>query len=324
MIYTVTLNPALDRTIEVDQIRCDVANRIIEEHWYPGGKGVDVSRVLTTLGAETLAFGFIGGFLGDQLEAGLITAGIGCDFIRIAGETRSNLVIHEQLIDKQVLLNSGGPEVEPNAMMALLRKIRNLQNPGLLTIGGSLPPNLKPSIYRTIIEIVQERGGTVLLDADGAALKAGIEGKPYAIKPNLHELSELVNRPLNSFEEILSAAQEPLEMGVKVVLASLGPDGILLVSKNLALHAIPPTVKVKNTIGAGDSAVAGFVYALAGGKDLQEALVYAVAAGTATTMRSGTALGSREDIMALMQEVQVKKIPLPDRCPGQNDPAKRT
>jgi 6-phosphofructokinase 2 len=324
MIYTVTLNPALDRTIEVDQIRCDVANRIIEEHWYPGGKGVDVSRVLTTLGVETMAFGFIGGFRGDQLEAGMITAGIGCDFIRIAGETRSNLVIHEQLIDKQVLLNSRGPEVEPSAMMALLRKIRNLHNPGLLTIGGSLPPNLKPSIYRTIVEIVQDRGGKALLDADGAALKTGIEGKPYAIKPNLHELSELVNRPLNSFEEIFAAAQEPLEAGVKVVLASLGPDGILLVSKDLALHAIPPTVEVKNTIGAGDSAVAGFLYALEGGKDLSEALTYAVAAGTATTMRSGTALGRREDIMALVQQVQVKKIPLPDRCPGQNDPAKRT
>lgn len=324
MIYTVTLNPALDRTIEVDQIRSDVANRIIEEHWYPGGKGIDVSRVLTTLGVETMAFGFIGGFRGDQLEAGMITAGIGCDFIRIAGETRSNFVIHERLIDKQTMLNSRGPAVEPNAMMALLRKIRNLQNPGLLAIGGSLPPNLTPSVYKTIIEVVQDRGGKALLDADGSALKIGIEGMPYAIKPNLHELSELVGRPLNSFEEILAAAQEPLEVGVKVVLASLGPEGILLVTKDLVLHAIPPKIEVKNTIGAGDSAVAGFLYALEGGKDLSEALTYAVAAGTATTMRSGTALGRREDVMALVQQIQVKKIPLPDRCPGQNDPTKRT
>ncbi|KAF5060949.1 Tagatose-6-phosphate kinase [anaerobic digester metagenome] len=308
MIYTLTLNPALDRTIHVDNLSCDIANRIVEEFRFPGGKGIGVSKVLTALGTPNVALGFIGGFRGDELEALLIGEGVHCSFIRIAGDTRSNIVIRQHSSDCQMLLNSKGPEVEPSAIMSLLRQLRNLPDPEFLTIGGSLPPNIKPAIYRKCIEIGRDIGCRVLLDADGEALNGGIRGQPFAIKPNVHELSELVGRPLKGIEDVLVASEEPLDAGVEVVVASMGPDGILLSTCDQAVHAIPPEVEVVNTIGAGDSAVAGFIHALSKGRPYDQAVRWAVAAGTATTLHEGTALGRWEDIERLLGEVTVTTL----------------
>ncbi|HOT94412.1 MAG TPA: 1-phosphofructokinase [Methanoregulaceae archaeon] len=305
MIYTLTLNPALDRTIHVDSLSCDVANRIVEEYRFPGGKGIGVSKVLTALGTPNVALGFVGGFRGDELEALLIGEGVHCSFIRIAGDTRSNIVIRQHNSDCQMLLNSKGPEVEPSAIMTLLRQLRNLSDPEYLTIGGSLPPNIKPAMYRKCIEIGREIGCRVLLDADGEALLGGIRARPFAIKPNVHELSNLVGRPLKGVEDVLRASEMPLDAGVEVVVASMGPDGIVLSTRDLALHAVPPKVEVVNTIGAGDSAVAGFIHALSKGMHYHEAVCWAVAAGTATTLREGTALARREEIEHLLKEVKV-------------------
>lgn len=308
MIYTLTLNPALDRTIHVDNLSCDIANRIVEEFRFPGGKGIGVSKVLTALGTPNVALGFVGGFRGDELEALLIGEGVHCSFIRIAGDTRSNIVVRQHTSDCQMLLNSKGPEVEPSAIMSLLRQLRTLPNPEFLTIGGSLPPNIKPAIYRKCIEIGREIGCRVLLDADGEALTGGIRGRPFAIKPNVHELSTLVGRPLKSVPDVLAASEEPLEAGVEVVVTSMGPDGIVLSTRDEAVHAVPPRVEVVNTIGAGDSAVAGFIHALSNGLPYEEAVRWAVAAGTATTLHEGTALGQREDIERLIEEVRVTTL----------------
>ena len=308
MIYTLTLNPALDRTIHVDNLSCDVANRIVEEARFPGGKGIGVSKVLTAFGTPNVALGFVGGFRGEELEALLIGEGVSCDFIRIARDTRSNIVIRQHESDCQMILNSKGPEVEPTAIMNLLRQLRNLRDPEFLTIGGSLPPNVKPAIYRKCIEIGRDLGCRVVLDADGEALAGGIRGRPFAIKPNVHELSGLVGRPLHGADEVLAASEVPLEAGVEVVVASMGPDGIVLSTKNEAFHAVPPRVEVVNTIGAGDSAVAGFVHALAKGLPYAEAVRWAAASGTATTLREGTALAQRDDVERLLGEVTVRSL----------------
>lgn len=308
MIYTLTLNPALDRTIHVDGLTCDVANRIIEEHRFPGGKGIDVSKVLTALGTPNTALGLVGGFRGDELEALLVGEGVSCDFVRIAGETRSNIIVRERETGCQMTLNSKGPEVEPSAIMCLLRKLRSLREMSVLTIGGSLPPNIKPAIYRACVGIGRELGARVVLDADGEALRGGIRGRPYAIKPNVHELGGLVGRELAGLDQVLEASREPLEAGVEVVLASMGPDGIALTTRDGAWHAVPPAVEAINTIGAGDSAVAGFVHGLALGLRPEEAVRWAVAAGTATTMREGTALARKEDIETLHGRVRVDRV----------------
>jgi 6-phosphofructokinase 2 len=308
MIYTLTLNPALDRTIRVNSLSCDVPNRIVEEHLFAGGKGIGVSKVLTALGTPNTALGFVGGFRGDELEALLVGDGVACDFIRIAGDTRSNIIVRQHDTDCQLTLNSKGPEIEPAAIMKLLRRLRGCHDMALLSIGGSLPPNVQPTIYRTCIEIGRELGARVVLDADGEALRGGIRGRPYAIKPNVHELGELVDRKLVGVDQVLEASRVPLEAGVEVVLASMGPDGIALSTAEGAWHAVPPAVEVINTIGAGDSAVAGFVHGTRLGLRPEEAVRWAVAAGTATTMREGTALAQKKGIEQLLPQVRIERL----------------
>ena len=308
MIYTITLNPALDRTLWINQIREDVSNRIIREESYAGGKGIDVSKVLTALGVENRALGFLAGFAGRQLEAQLTRDGTQCSFIPVSGETRINIVIHELVTGRQIILNSSGPEVKPFEILEITDVVRRLEEPEFVSIGGSLPPRAHPEIYRKIIETARLRGAKVILDVDREALKIGIGGKPDVIKPNIHELSALVGRKLEKRGEILEAAREINRKGVEIVLVSMGPRGILLVSEGEAYQAVPPSVEVVNTIGAGDSSVAGFIYGLVSGRDLKESLILATAAGTATTLRRGTALATKEDVEKLAPQVRLEII----------------
>ena len=308
MIYTITLNPALDRTLWINQIREDVSNRIIREESYAGGKGIDVSKVLTALGVENRALGFLAGFAGRQLEAQLTRDGTQCSFIPVSGETRINIVIHELVTGRQIILNSSGPEVKPFESLEITDVVRRREDPEFVSIGGSLPPRVHPEIYRKIIETARLRGAKVILDVDREALKIGIGGKPDVIKPNIHELSALVGRKLEKRGEILEAAREINRKGVEIVLVSMGPRGILLVSDGKAYQAVPPSVEVVNTIGAGDSSVAGFIYGRVSGRDLKESLILATAAGTATTLRRGTALATKEDVEKLAPQVRLEII----------------
>ncbi len=308
MIYTVTLNPALDRTLWINEIREDVSNRIIREESYAGGKGIVVSKVLTALGVENRALGFIAGFAGRQLEAQLIRDGTQCGFIPVSGETRINIVIVEMSTGRQIILNSSGPEVKPFELIEIDDVVKRLEEPELISIGGSLPPGAHPEIYRKIIETAKLRGAKVVLDVDREALKVGIGGKPDVIKPNIHELSSLVGRRLEKRNEILEAAREINRRGVGIVLVSMGPRGILLVSGGKVYQAVPPAVEVVNTIGAGDSSVAGFIYGQVTEKDLKESLIYATAAGTATTLRAGTALAQKEDVERIVPSVKLEVI----------------
>jgi 6-phosphofructokinase 2 len=308
MIYTITLNPALDRTIWIDRIRDDVSNRIIDERRYAGGKSIDVSKVLKNFGVDNIALGFVGGFAGRELEGRLLNDGIQTDFVRVSGETRTNIIIHEKETGRQLAFNALGPEIRPSELMQLVEQIEGLPCPEVVTIGGSLPPGVSPEIYRKIITLVGRCRARVVLDVDGPGLLSGIKAHPNIIKPNIHELSELVGHELREMDEIFEAAREINQGGVEVVLVSMGAKGILLVAKGVEYVAIPPEVKVENTIGAGDSAVAGFVYGLVNGKDLKESLVFAAAAGTATTLRLGTALSQKEDFLNLVPQVQLNVL----------------
>jgi 6-phosphofructokinase 2 len=307
MIYSITLNPALDRTLWVERIRRDDSNRIEREERYAGGKGIDVSKVLTALGVRNKAMGFVGGFAGEELEGRLLNEGIGCDFVRISGETRTNVVVNDRITQKQMLFSGGGPEIQPYELMQVIHKVEELKDPQFVVVSGSLPPGVHPEIYRKIIEISKSKGAWVILDTDGDALKVGLQAQPDAIKPNIHELGRLFGHELSAMDEIVGAAQEVRRQGVDVVLVSMGAQGILLVGQKERYLAVPPQVAVKNTIGAGDSAVAGFVYGLVNKEGLNKALVYAVAAGTATTLREGTALCAREDFLKLVPKVKVRR-----------------
>jgi 6-phosphofructokinase 2 len=308
MVYTITLNPALDRTLWVEKIQPDESNRIEREQRYAGGKGIDVSKVLTILEMINKALGFVGGFAGEELEGRLLNEGISCDFIRISGETRTNIIVNDMSTGMQTIFNASGPEIKPYELMKMIHKVEKLEKPDIVIISGSLPPGVHPEIYRKIIEIAKNKEAKVILDTDGDALKVGIQGLPDIIKPNVHELSRLVDMKLITMNEIIRAAQSVHKQGVGIVLVSMGAKGILLFSRKERYLASPPKVKVKNTIGAGDSAVAGFVYGLVRGKSLKKALINAVAAGTATTLRPGTALCQKDDFLKLTPEITLKAI----------------
>jgi len=306
MIYTITLNPALDRTLWVQKTKPDDSNRVEREETYAGGKGIDVSKVLTNFGVSNRALGFVGGFAGEELEGRLLNQGVSCDFVRISAETRTNIIINDISTGNQTVFSASGPQVEPYELMQMIHKVEKLEGPEIVVISGSLPPGVSPEIYRKMSELAKSEGSKVIMDADGDAFRVGIRGFPDVIKPNVHELSRLVGGDLEESGQVIKAAQDLREQGVEIVLVSMGAQGILLAGEKEQYLATPPAVKVENTIGAGDSAVAGFVYGLAQGKSLKESLVYAVAAGTATTLRPGTALCEKEDFVKLVPEITVR------------------
>ena len=308
MIYTITLNPALDRTLWIQKVRDDVSNRILEEKSFAGGKSVDVSKVLKNLGVDNIALGFVGGFAGRELEGRLLNEGIETDFVRVSGETRTNIIIHEKETGKQLAFNARGPEIKPEELMQLVEQLERLPCGEVVAIGGSIPLGVSPEIYRKIISLVRRCRTKVVLDVDGEALRQGIKAMPNIIKPNVHELSELAGRKLKDLDEIVSSARAINQQGVEIVLVSMGAKGILLVSDGQQYLAVPPKVNVQSTIGAGDSAVAGFVFGLVQKKDLSECLVYAAAAGTATTLHQGTALGQKDDFDRLVPLVSLTDL----------------
>lgn len=308
MIYTITLNPALDRTIWIKCINPDDCNRIEDEQLYAGGKGIDVSKVLTKLGISNKALGFVGGFAGEELEGLLINEGIACDFVRISGRTRTNIIVNDMGDGTQTLFNAKGPTITAYELIQIIHKIENLDNPEYVVISGSLPLGVNPEIYRKVIEIVKGRGAKVILDTDGEALTVGMQALPNVIKPNIHELSRFTGKPIDGLSSAIKAAREVRDFGIEIVLISMGSMGMLMVSDSGQHLVQPPEVEAKNKIGAGDSAVAGFVYGLSTGKDLRHSLTYAVAAGTATILQSGTALCNLEDIHRLQAKLEIQEV----------------
>ncbi|MGA9097957.1 MAG: 1-phosphofructokinase family hexose kinase, partial [Methanotrichaceae archaeon] len=247
-----------------------------------------------------------GGFAGRELEGRLLNEGIQSDFVHVSGETRTNIIIHETETGRQLAFNARGPVVQPHELMQLIEMIRNLKNPEIVAIGGSLPPGATPEIYRKIITLVKRLKAKVVLDVDGSALKVGIQAQPDIIKPNIHELSELVGRELNELDSIRDAAREIHQSGVEIVLVSMGAKGILMVKDGLECLAVPPDVSVRNTIGAGDSAVAGFIFGIINGKDPKRSLMYAVTSGTSTTLSVGTALCQKDDFERILPQVKLE------------------
>lgn len=309
MIYTLALNPAIDRTMWVERMDFHATTRVRRESRYPGGKGIDVSRVLTSLGVPNVALGFVGGFVGEELEFRLGYEGVQTDMVRVSGETRTNIIVNETAGERRhLLLTAKGPRIDPYELGSLFRKIENLSEPGMMAIGGSLPRGINPDAYRRIITIMKRKGATTVLDADGENLRCGIKACPDYIKPNRHEIRDLVGRDLNSLEDFIQAAEEVRSLGVGTVLVSMGADGMIAVADGKRYLATPPRVETVNNVGLGDSAVAGFMYGLANHFDLKDCLVHGTAAGTATAMKPGTARASKEDVIAMVPRIELRDL----------------
>ncbi|MCI0481798.1 MAG: 1-phosphofructokinase, partial [Candidatus Dadabacteria bacterium] len=308
MIYTVTLNPALDRSIEVQQLRNDDANRIESEKSYAGGKGIDASRVIQVLGGQSIALGFVGGFNGMELEQRLLRQGVRCDFVETRGDTRTNIIIYVRSTGTYTTLNAKGPDVNEVETKEILDKISGLTDVSYMIISGSIPSGVSQDIYRQIVEIARAKGAFVALDADGEPMKQGIEAGPTIIKPNVHELGRLMGREITDIPGALDSAEGLKKKRVDIVLVSMGAKGALLVSDSARLFAVPPKIAVGSTVGAGDSLLAGFVLGHFQGRRLAECLRFGVAAGAATAMSRGTELCKREDVEELMPKVEIREV----------------
>ena len=309
MIATVTLNPSLDKTVTVEGLVVDEANRWTSLRRDAGGKGINVSRVIHELGGRTVAYGFIGGIDGEVLKHLLEQQYVPFDFTPIKGDIRSNFIITNIKTYRQTRIDAPGPYISKGEMEDLVLKVMNIKpKPEFLVFAGSVPPGVPDDIYNTLIREAKKHGIKTVLDSDDQWLAEGVKAIPDVIKPNIHEAEELLGVKLKQEVEIIQAAQDLAGWGIGVVAISRGKDGLIVVSEDKLLRIIPPEVQINSTVGAGDSAVAGLVLKLSQGSEIEEACRLAVAAGTAATLTPGTELCRREDVEMILPMVKVEHI----------------
>lgn len=301
MVYTITLNPALDYEVLVDGFQAGGLNRTSQEHLHFGGKGVNVSTVLHNLGVETTALGFVAGFTGRALEDGLKARGIPTDFIWLEeGLTRVNVKIRSGGGAGETAINSQGPAIPPPALEALLQKLDRLSAGDVLVLAGSLPAGLPGGVYRTILARVDGRGVLTVVDAARDLLRGVLPCRPFLIKPNSAELGELFGKgPLTEEREILSCARSLQAQGARNILVSLAGEGSLLLDVTGGVRRLGvPRGTVRHTVGAGDSMVAGFLAGWLEHRSYAMAHKLGAAAGSATAFSDG--LAAKDHVMALL------------------------
>ena len=308
MIYTVTLNPALDRLIVIEQLIADETIRVLSETPYAAGKGIDASRVIRKLGGQSVALGFVGGYDGLKLEGLLINAGVMTDFTKISGETRTNIILHEQKTDRHYVISAKGPKIDSKEISQFYHNVKMIQDMEYMVLSGSLPRGVTPNLYGQLILAGKKNGAFIVLDTDGDALHESIEYQPTCIKPNIKELSRLAGRKLQTQSDILNYCQTIHQKGIEYILVSRGEDGLILSSNQIRIKATVPKLDVISTVGAGDSVVGGFVLAHAQGKDLSACVRLAAAAGTASAQTPGTELCHLMDVEAILPQVELSKL----------------
>ncbi|MGP6388253.1 1-phosphofructokinase [Streptococcus dysgalactiae] len=279
MIYTVTLNPSIDFIVRIDQLNLGTVNRMVSDDKFAGGKGINVSRVLQRLGVGNTATGFLGGFTGHFIEDSLKNEGIETAFVKVDQDTRINVKIKSQ---EETEINGQGPMISQEQLEALKAKLSQLTSDDTVVFAGSAPANLGNAIYKELIPLVRKSGAQVVCDFEGQPLLDALANNPLLVKPNNHELEAIFGVPLNSLNDVETYARRILEMGAQHVLISMAGDGALLVTEEATYFAKPIKGQVKNSVGAGDSMVAGFTGEFVKSKDPVEALKWGVACGTAT------------------------------------------
>ena len=305
MIYTVTLNPSIDYVIKVDKLTTGKINRVNEEHVYPGGKGINVTRILKNLDNDNIALGFVSGFTGDYIINSLQELNLKSDFIKVKeGFTRINVKVKSE---EETEINGQGPKISEEELNQFYKVIDKLVDGDILILSGSIPSCLDERLYENIMQRVEDRDIKVIVDATKNLLLNVLKYKPFLIKPNNHELAEMFNVELNSTDDVVFYARKLKEMGAQNVLISMGKDGALLVTENDEVFASSVAKgEVVNSVGAGDSMVAGFVAGYLKSNSYEEALRLGAASGGATAFSSE--LATREFIDKLVQEIEIEKI----------------
>ena len=304
MIYTVTLNPSIDYVINLKSLNIGQINRVNSENVYPGGKGINVSRVLKTLGYDNVATGFISGFTGDFIINSLCELDVKSDFIKLNnGFTRINVKIKS---NEETEINGGGPHISDEKLKELFDKLSYLKEDDILILAGSIPSTLSEDLYEKIIKHVENNKVKVVVDATKNLLLNVLKYNPFLIKPNNHELEEIFNVKLDNLNDITTYAKKLQEMGARNVLVSMGEDGALLITENgQVLISNAPNGRVINSVGAGDSMVAGFICGYLNSNSYEEALKLGSASGSATAFSSD--LAKKELIYELIKEIKVER-----------------
>ena len=288
MIYTITFNPSIDYIVEVDDFQLGKVNRTANEYILTGGKGINVSIVLNNLGIESQALGFIAGFTGSYIQSHLEENGIHTDFIDVQnGYSRINFKMKSH---EESEVNGNGPMINETDLTKLIEKIKKLNKGDILVLSGSIPKCISDDIYAHIMKEINHLGIKVVVDATGKLLLNSLKYKPFLIKPNTSELSEIFSKEITGVEESLKYAAKLQEMGAKNVLVSMGAKGALLLDEYGKDHYMPALDgKVVNTVGSGDSMVAGFIAGYEKMHDYDYALKLGTASGSATACSEGLA-----------------------------------
>lgn len=308
MVTTVTVNPAIDRTLIVNEFKIGAVNRVSRTIIDAGGKGVNVAKNLKNLGCDVKCLGFMGPN-GKYIENVLSELGIKFNFVQIKNDIRTNIKIVDEISHTYTDINEAGPDVSQDEIEKLILSINEHADlSDVIVLSGSLLPNIDKDFYRQIIEKVSEKGVKVILDADGDALKLGVEGKPYMIKPNIHELRRMTGKNLESVDEIIEEGMRIIESGISIVAVSMGGSGSIVVTEDKAYKVKPIKVQVKGTVGAGDAYVAGFAYGLSENLSIEEAIKMASSASTSVIMREGTKACSLKDVEELKEKVEIEVI----------------
>ncbi|SDY34033.1 1-phosphofructokinase [Evansella caseinilytica] len=303
MIYTLTLNPSVDYIVTVDQFAAGKTNRTSAEMKNPGGKGINVSRVLNHLNIKTKALGFIGGFTGEFIEKSLQNEGVETNFIKVDGDTRINIKLRA---DAETEINGRSPKIGQKHLDQLKKQLRQLKSGDILVLAGSVPDCLPATIYRELVQEIDSNEVKIIVDTSGQPLIESLSASPFLIKPNHHELADVFGVSNISVNEAATLGKKLIDKGVDNIIVSMAGEGALFIHRDKTILGSVPKGDVKNSVGAGDSVVAGFIASYIYSDSLEEAFRYGLAAGSATAFSEGFC--QKELINKLMKEVSITNL----------------
>lgn len=309
MIYTVTLNPAVDKTVEIPGFCAGGVNRVQTVREDAGGKGINVSKCLKTLGTESVAVVLLAGEAGNHLADLMESEGLVLLSAQAKGQTRTNLKIVDRVSGQNTDINEPGPEAEETTLQQLLDALcGKLRTGDIAVLSGSLPKGVPEDTYRRWTERLRGLGVQVILDADGVCMAEGVKGMPHMVKPNETELARLLDRPMDTDDRILAGGKMLLNMGISNVVVSMGEQGALFLWQDGIYRAKGLSVPVRSTVGAGDSVVAAMAYGMEKGLPRQEQIALAMAMGAASVMQSGTQAPDGKTVFEMAKQVEIEKL----------------
>ncbi|MBP2097538.1 1-phosphofructokinase [Enterococcus rivorum] len=303
MIYTVTLNPSIDYIVHVAELRLGELNRMNDDFKLPGGKGINVSRILKRTNSDSTALGFIGGFTGQFISDWLEREKIATNFTSVQEDTRINIKLKDQA---ETEINGSGPNISLNEMEELKETLSTVSTGDIVVLSGSTPTNLRHGFYEELIQIIKEKNAEFVIDTTGEDLLRALPEKPLLVKPNNHELAELYKTSFQSISDIIPYGKKLLLEGAQYAIISMAGDGALLFTKEGIYKSNVLKRPLKNSVGAGDSMIAGFIGTYEKNQDPVEAFKWGVACGSATAFSDD--LATTEFINELVNEVKIEKI----------------